>query len=267
MLKRIKRRISLLLLNPPFSCRGNVRHTASTETGKISASTAMCFLIIALSYLDTNGSAIAILPFGSMYNQRDETAWNYIRSKYRVSIIDCPPIGSFPLSSARTVIVRLSPPGNRIDQEPPLRKTLLFDWRPSVRIIRGCLPLLKSNTNSIGAALVHSTDLRNAKVHLNGHYATSLRRLIAQPAVLLPRVGQLTDGKIAVYDASTPIVLSDCVIALTTESYDDAILVRKRLVSHFPILYAQYVGTGAPFVTLQRLATTLIDLGIDVVEA
>ena len=268
VLKRTAKQISLLLLNPPFSCRGATRLSANIDTGTIRTSTAMYFLITALAYLHPAGSAIAVLPFGALHNHRDKAAWEYINSKFEVSVIDLPPVTTFPGCSASTAIVRLSPPNYRLVEKShnkflPLQETRL-PQSPPVRIVRGCLPFSRSHTSLSGHVLVHSTNLRNEKVLLNGRHATSSCRLILQPAVLLPRVGQITEKKIAPFDASTPIVLSDCVIALTTTSFIDAIAVRKRLISNFPLLYAQYAGTGAPFITLKRLTTTLIRLRIKV---
>ena len=270
VLKQTSRRISLLLLNPPFTCRGGARLSATTETGKIRTSTAMYFLITALAHLHPTGSAIAILPFGALHNHRDKTAWDYISSKFRVSVVERPPVASFPDCSASTIIVRLSPSDCHFVDESALRDDLPLSQEgsllqsPPVRIVRGCLPFVRSDNNFVGPVLVHSTNLRDEKVILNGHHARSQRRIISQPAVLLPRVGQITKTKIAPFDASKPIVLSDCVIALTTHSFPDAIAVHQRLINNFPLIRAQYVGTGAPFITLQRLTKTLRRLRVEV---
>ena len=224
----------------------------------------MCVLLTALSYLHSSGSAIAILPSGALHNQKDRTAWNYIRTHFDVNIIESTQRNAFPNSSANTLIVRF----DACSTPPPLPPLLLRpsppDKRTHVRIVRGCLPLHRSPNHHSGPAFVHSTDLRGSTVHLNGNHAIHPTRTIFQPAVLIPRVGQLTRRKIAIFDATTPIVLSDCVIALTTRSIRHAIHVQQRLLDGFALLHGQYVGTGAPFITLGRLRTALTDLGIDV---
>ena len=264
VLQKVNKRISLLLLNPPFSCRGSASIIAPTDFGTINASTAMCVLLTALSYLHTTGSAIAILPSGALHSQKDRIAWNYLRKHFDVHIIESNKRDAFPDSSANTLIIRF----DARSTPPPLPPLLLGphppDRRIHVRIIRGCLPLHRSPNHHSGPAFVHSTDLRGFAVHLNGNHAIHPTRTISQPAVLIPRVGQLTRCKIALFDATTPIVLSDCVIALTAPSVPQAMDVQQRILDGFGLLHGQYVGTGAPFITLRRLRTALTDLGIGV---
>ena len=263
VLRSIRNRISLLLLNPPFSCRGGKRFMADTITGPIYASAAMSFLITSLSYLHHDGSAIAVLPFGALHNQKDRTAWKYINERYNVSILERAQRGLFPGSSASIALVRLSPLKLPRTNHPPSPTTVASSKRITIRIVRGCLPLFRLHKRSTGPVLVHSTDLDNAEVHFNGRRAIVARRSLTGPAVLIPRVGQLRKEKIAILRTTSPVVLSDCVIGLTTRSLDEARELRNRLVGEFSLLNAQYVGTGAPFVTLSRLERTLASLGIE----
>ena len=263
VLKRVGKRISLLLLNPPFSCRGNARLRTDTPDGSIYASTAMFFLVTSLTYLHESGSAVAVLPHGVLYNQKDRTAWTYVQSRYSISVVALPQPGAFPQSSASTVLIRLSPLKATLIKKLPLPAPSVTAERITVRVTRGCQPLFRAGERSIGPVLVHSTDLRDAKVYPNGRRSDSAQRSITGPAVLIPRVGQLTTHKIAILSSSTPIVLSDCVIGLATNTWDDAQEVRRRIVRRFRFLHAQYVGTGAPFVTLRRLRTALTALGIE----
>lgn len=264
VLKLFDKNISLLLLNPPFTCRGNTRHPTPTHRGTIYAGTAMSFLITATSYLHANGTAIAILPSGAFHNQKDQLALNYIKTRFDVTVVHTPSPRSFPTSSVATVIAHLTP---RRGLETKLLLLPVHEsprQRLSVGIVRGCIPLYRCQSLSSGPAFVHSTDLQDSTVHLNGKYAIHPTRIISGPAVLIPRVGQLTPRKIALFKANTPIVLSDCVIALTTRTFADAKHVRNRLLTEFPLLRGQYVGSGAPFISLQRLRTALDHLGINV---
>ena len=265
VLKRLGKHISLLLLNPPFSCRGSARLTAATADGPIHASTAMFFLVTSLTYLNHSGCAVAVLPTGVLHNQKDRAAWKYIHSRYSVSVADGPQPGVFPRSSASTAVVRISPhktlPTLPLELGPitPTRREFI-----TVQLTRGCQPLFRLRNQSTGTTLVHSTDLRDATVIFNGLRSDNVQRSIAGPAVLIPRVGQLTETKIAVLCSRSPVVLSDCVIGLGTRSLEDARELRKRLVDNFHLLNAQYVGTGAPFVTLDRLTKALSFLAIKI---
>jgi len=263
VLRHVGRRISLLLLNPPFSCRGSARLKAHTPHGYMYTSTAMYFLVTSLGYLHESGSAVAVLPHGVLHNQKDSAAWLYIQSRYSVTVVDRPRPGAFPRSSASTVIVRLSPVCHNTANPKALPTPTVRPDRVTVHLTRGCQPLYRLRPPSDGPILVHSTDLRDATVYLNGRRSAHVQRAISAPAVLIPRVGRITKNKIAMLDSSTPVVMSDCVIGLRTRSPKDAREVRKRLIDAFPVLKAQYVGTGAPFVTIRRLRAVLVSLGID----
>jgi hypothetical protein len=70
-LQQARGRVSLLLLNPPFSCRGGTKFPAETETGILFASAAMSFVVIASNYVAKKGEIVAILPFGCLYSAKD----------------------------------------------------------------------------------------------------------------------------------------------------------------------------------------------------
>ncbi len=263
VLRRVAKKISLLLLNPPFSCRGGTRYSTDTPSGSLYASSAISFLITSLAYLDKTGSAVAVLPSGALYSQKDRSAWEYIHSRFSVSVISALPRGDFPGSAANVVLVRLSPhavftatqetPGPAPSPFTPLK----------VRVTRGCQAMHRISGKTNGPILVHSTDLRESRVHLNGRRGNNARRSFSGSAVLLPRVGQLTRDKIALFHSNEPIVLSDCVIGLATNSLPEASEIQRRLLLYFSKLIGQYVGTGAPFVTLERLEETLCSIGIE----
>src|SRR5688500_551682 len=65
-LQRYQRRIDLVLLNPPFSCRGARRYGAKLGDETLWCSRAMAFLIGSLKYLSDRGEILAIMPNGSM---------------------------------------------------------------------------------------------------------------------------------------------------------------------------------------------------------
>ena len=262
ILRRFRNRISLLLLNPPFSCRGNTRFKVDTKLGPIYASTAMSALVISLSYMDPQGSAVIVLPFGSLYNEKDRMAWEYVRSRFDVSILNCNTKGVFPRSSASVALVRLS--RHEAKSYDPSIPSLVGSYADQidVRLVRGSLPFNRVVDHADGPVVVHSTDLRDSGVCFNGRRSPVIRRCFSGPAVLVPRVGRLVEGKIAILSPPTPIVLTDCVIGLTTKSMEDAYEVRRRMIVEFASLYDQYVGTGAPFVTINRLQETLARIGI-----
>lgn len=254
--------VSLLLLNPPFSCRGGTRFRIETPDGDLHASAAMSFVLTAMQYLHEDGTVVAVLPSGCLHNLKDRAAWKHVRRKYSACIVADHSMRAFPSSAASTAIVRLSPRRSRHVSLTDTRGVEAANSNLTVRVVRGCHPMYEAKWGLRGHVLVHSTDLRRATVHLNGRRASRSGRLVNGPAVLMPRVGQITVEKIALYRWSTPIVMSDCVIALTTLSLTQARAVQQRLVDGFLTLKSHYVGTGAPFITLDRLQIALQSIGI-----
>jgi len=110
--------------------------------------------------------------------------------------------------------------------------------------------------------LVHSTDLKANVVHLSGRRGHGEFRCISGSAVLVPRVGRITPDKVALMNTTIPVMISDCVIALKTTSVAVATAVQERIQGNFEQLEREYVGTGAPFITISRLQRALNRLGI-----
>lgn len=84
------------------------------------------------------------------------------------------------------------------------------------------------------------------------------------PAVLIPRVGRLSEGKVALFNAHKKVVISDCVIAIKTETFQLAVRLRRLLIANFEPFSRHWVGTGAPFITLARLREALLELGVEI---
>lgn len=264
-LKNNRRSAGLMLLNPPFSCRGGTSFRVQTADGPLRASTAMSFLLLSTPYVADDGHIAAVLPLGCMYNAKDVQAWKHLESRYRVRILENYPIGTFPNSSASTVLVHLSPRPGGTTSSPIARQTTTNPMCGlRVGIIRGSCPVHRPRPDERKLILVHYTDIRNGLVELNGRRGFGSFRCVNGPAVLIPRVGRITAGKIAILYAGHSVMLSDCVIALTPGSPENACILRKKIVENMSQLSAHYIGTGAPFITIDRLKAALEAMGVHV---
>lgn len=266
-LRKATGRVSLLLLNPPFTCRGGSRFRIETPSGPLYTSAAMSFLLLAINYLADQGEVVAILPSGCIHNIKDAQAWRYIQARYNAHVIGQRDKTTFPGSSASTTLVRLSPLS--ACKQFVIRATSnshLPEQDLRVLVIRGCCPMHKTSKQRSGPILVHYTDLRRARVHLNGHRGSGPYRCVEGPAILIPRVGRITEDKVSLLETVEPVMISDCVIALKPASLKQANAIRQRLVDHFAHFSSHYVGTGAPFITLERLRAALNSIGIGLDE-
>ena len=61
----------LMVLNPPFTCRGSVISVVFYKGDEYHVSTSMSFIVNALSYINSTGIIYAIMPISTIYSQKD----------------------------------------------------------------------------------------------------------------------------------------------------------------------------------------------------
>ena len=91
------------MLNPPFSCRGGTRYPVQTPAGRLTASTALSFILLATQYVADTGHIATVLPANSLHSQKDAVAWQFLRARYDVHHLHTWAKGTFPRSAATTV--------------------------------------------------------------------------------------------------------------------------------------------------------------------
>ena len=259
---------NLVLLNPPFSCRGGTRVSATSGGVTSKCSVGLAFVMSSIDYLVEGGELIAVLPQGSLTSEKDATTWNLLRSMGDTEVLKTNGLRTFPRAVVRTAVVRFQKRHSHAKAEPsPVLNTRSAAWQelyPPVHIVRGTTSVSEiqrssENTNSI--AFVHSTHLRDFTISSHLEVRSRLGRCAVGPMVLLPRVGQPKRSKVARYLDSNVFMLSDCVIALTCHSSEAAELLWKDLQANWSLLEQEYVGSGARYITNQRINDLLLRLG------
>ena len=107
--------------------------------------------------------------------------------------------------------------------------------------------------------LIHTSDLLSGIV-CRGKPLDVAAPTVMGPALLMPRVGKTDRGKLAILESGREIVISDCVIAVTTKSMRSAKQLQKSILRNWDQFERIYRGTGAPYVTLARLDKFLAQL-------
>jgi len=261
--------VPLILLNPPFTCRGARTEQVSFGTMQVNCSVALAFVLTAVSYMTEDGQLVAVLPQGSLRSSKDATGWGLLRSLFDVEIHQNLHCRAFSGAVVHTSVVSF---------KKRARATLKLAKRttnnsgasaaPAVEIIRGKIQLHNARLVRSGVPLIHSTELRDGRVQITSrHVASSTRSTIRGPAVLLPRVGTPCKQKVAVLSSSVEIALSDCVIALrcATDHHaeDVAALLRGDRWTDVAALYG---GTCARYVRVAVLQDWLTGNGIKTEE-
>ena len=220
---------NLVLLNPPFSCRGGKRVSATIGGLTSKCSVGLAFVVNSIDYLAVGGELVAVLPEGSLTSEKDATTWNLLRRMGDTEVLKTNGLRTFPCAAVRTAIVRFQKRHSRAKAEPPLvlnsRSASCQGLLPPVRIVRGTTQvneIQQSEGCADSIAFIHSTHLQNFTVSTYDEVRGRIGRCAIGPMVLLPRVGQPKRSKVAQYFDSDAFMLSDCVIALMCHSTESA---------------------------------------------
>ena len=268
VLRSLNGRTNLVLLNPPFSCRGGIRVSATVGGTTSKCSPGLAFVVNSVDYMTEGGELIAVLPQGSLTSEKDATTWDLLRRMGDTEILKNNGLGTFARAAVRTAVVRFQKRHSQAEGEPSpslntcraSRKELLTP----VHIVRGTaqmnhIQLCEGLTDSI--AFIHSTHLQDFTVSSHCKVRRLPHRCAVGPMVLLPRVGQPKPTKVAKYPDSDVFMLSDCVIALMCHDAESTELLWKDLQSNWSLLEQEYVGSGARYITNRRLSDLLTRLG------
>ena len=106
-LRKISGKVTLLLLNPPFTCRGGIKRKVVVDDTVFKSSTAIAFLLRSTQYLAPRGEIVAILPEGALYNRKDKSAWGHLRKRFRIKLMSRWERGTFSKCSATCVVLKL----------------------------------------------------------------------------------------------------------------------------------------------------------------
>jgi hypothetical protein len=261
-----KKAVSVVLLNPPFSCRGASKISVDLGGTGIACSPAVAFVLSSVPYIAPCGEIVAILPAGSLDSMRDEKAWSYLRRLFEIEIISSQGRDAFDQCSVRTATVRFTRLSHGELQEeisgPPAPESPCPDG-PLVSVLRGKLQMhrVPEVTRAHGTPLVHTTELRENRV-VEPHCRVP-RRLacLKGPAVLIPRVGEPSVSKVALLGRPVHLALSDCVIGLQCGTNTDAHRLHSTLLANWQLLERLYTGTCARFVRVSSVERLLGELG------
>ena len=254
------KRYDLIVLNPPFTCKGSSICKIIFEDIAYNVSTAMMFVTNALKYRADNGVLYAILPSSCAYSQKDRKLWEDLMKKYNLQILATPDRMYWQDCAASIILVSIGGKENRTHIEKPL-----FDFTslPVNKIVRGHISPHDAHfvDGRKGVKYIHTTNLQNNKiVNCSCVGLPEMRDVerygrvcIQGPAVLIPRVCKPNIGKVCVYKYKSVFVPSDCVIALCTKSYEDASLIAYTLREHWEQFRTIYQGTAAKYTTMERV--------------
>lgn len=245
----------LIVLNPPFTCKGSVVENLKFEGEEYRVSTAMFFLMRALRYLAPNGGLYAILPISCVYSIKDRKAWNYLKAHYNACILEESNKVSFTSKCAPNIVLVYV--GHYKVNGIEKFSTFDFSSLAVVSIVRGCVRMqnLQYSKSKNAVPLIHTTNLQKGKLVNLECIMAGNNILVDGSGVVIPRVCNPSPNKIALLDEDSIYALSDCVIVLRTKNRIDAQKIRDSIIEHWYDFLLVYKGTGAQYTTLERLRT------------
>ena len=246
-------KFDLIVLNPPFSCKGSIVEQIELDGILFKVSTAMMFVIKAIKYLATKGSMYAILPISCVYSQKDKLAWQYLQNNFNACVLEEPQRVYFDKKCSPNIVLMYL--GYKKRTFPQIIANTDFSKLKVTNIVRGNIRMQKlSYCNSLDSIpLIHTTNIKNGKLVNIKRISPMVRLTIAGYGVVIPRVCNPSPKKIALLDGEKTYALSDCIIVLQTSTKDDAEQIYKHILCNWPIFENLYKGTGAKYTTLERV--------------
>lgn len=254
--------VDVVLLNPPFSCRGARRFTSVLRGRTFESSRALAFVMESLNFVAARGDLVAVLPSGVLTSERDSVPWSYLQSNGAEVVSD---IGRRAFSGAVVNSVVVKVPGRlaasmcNADRDTGSRHS-----EPTVRVYRGKLPRHQVlHVPSVSAIpYVHTTDLSRRPFGDTSSRVSSSRLgdAVGGPCVLVPRVGNPESIGPTLVESAQRFVMSDCLFALKSDG-DLILQLYRDCRLHWAEISAEYCGTGAKFLTRARLVRALAKIG------
>lgn len=255
----------LILLNPPFSCRGNKRFDAEVAGRAVRCSLAMAFVCRALSYLAPHGELICILPASCLSSAKDAEVRKAIGAAYAVEILEARARSVFEGHSVVVTQVRIANrplADNAWRALAPLADVKRLRGGFKVLLGRGATPVHKASVTQGEGVFIHTTDIAQGEIGDLSRRVARRPDLDAAPTLLLPRVGRPASGKVVVTQGR-PLILSDCLIWLRTQPSGLETELKDLILSRWPEFSGLYGGSCAPYTTLAAVAGFLENCGLE----
>lgn len=244
---------SVILLNPPFSQRETLFHVPLGQHSGLRCSRAMAFVMTAVQYLAAGGQLLVILPTSTLVNKIDSAAREVLRSKYLAEVVRPPAYGLFNDADVSTYILRITD-----CSKPSILAPTSFAEQDPWKITRGTISIARADRRATGGkGWVHTTGLNSESITHRYMFADQPYGHIAPfGSILMPRVGRFRPDKIVIVNDENGEFISDCIFAVLNPKITPSEVV-MLLKQNFARLAGLYGGTGAPYISRDRLSAFL----------
>lgn len=243
-----QRKFDLLLLNPPFTCKGSIISVVTYKGEEYHVSTSMSFLVNVLGYIKPEGELFAIMPISTIYSQKDRKIWSEVFKDFTVVVHQESERELFGECTPNVVIISI----RRGQTKNPLFFYPQLKIPMAIEIVRGTKNMHYMAQNPGGEQLIHTTSLQQNTIEEDLHVSVEVQK-VKGPGVLIPRVGAPNYNKICLMPSSKRCAISDCIILLKTKSASESRLLKKMILNDWKNFSSLYKGTGAKYITIERV--------------
>lgn len=256
--------VDLLVLNPPFSLGPRKYVTVKYLGHSVRCSVAMAHILRSLDLFRPTQGAIAVVPESLLYSNTDQHARELLDQNFSLSELLQLSIYTFKGARVNSSFVQFSLPSGRPQSSIEVTPRP-SDLIPTI-VVRGGLQMHAFKRVSSGTRVIHSTSLRSISVDginsVDERTCTVAKGRISGWMLMLPRVGLPKEEAFRALYSKDEVQLSDCVIGMMFSSKVAASSAQKRIRSHWQSLTCLYRGTGARYITIDRLVDWLCTIGI-----
>lgn len=255
--------VDLLVLNPPFSL-GSKKYVSIKYLGQnIKCSVAMAHILRSMELFKPTQGAIAVVPESLLYSDTDQHAREILNQQFSLSELLQLSIYTFKGARVNSSFVQLTTPNVRPIVHVSSSKSV--DPIPAT-IVRGGLQMHRFQRTRSGARVIHSTTLRQLAIDgistATERSTVSAKGRISGWMLLLPRVGIPHKEAFRAIYSREELQLSDCVIGIRVPTKMAASCAERRIHGDWSSLVSLYRGTGARYITIDRLIDWLYEKGI-----
>jgi predicted RNA methylase len=261
-LSQWKRKVDLVILNPPFSFRGGSKIHIDFMGSKIKCRTSLAFIMKSLEYISDNGMLIAILPLSFAKSETDTHVRNIIIENWNIDYGFRFHRNTFSNCFPNSILATFS---RRENTSRKMEKNISITNKfveQHVEIIRGSVRMHETTDNGI-YKVIHTTNLQDGCFFRKGlKVSNKPSRLVIGTFLCIPRVGLPKVSKLAIVNLKTPHILSDCVIGLKANNEFDLLKIKELIILHWSCFSKFYESTCAPYITVNQVCEFLNYHGI-----
>jgi hypothetical protein len=253
----LKESVDVAVLNPPFSM-GQAKGVEIKIDGRtIRGSLAMAHVIATIHHSRPK-QIVAVLPESTMFADMDRQGRAELESLYDVDVVSQFKSSTFRGARANSLLVAMTKRSKQRSRKAAdqTKVSVVQDF-----VVRGGLACFEAVSSRGGLPFIHSTDIKDL---VRGAPISSLRKvrpftrgIVAGHVILLPRVGIPKKENISALYVDTDVQLSDCVLALQYGGASEAKARAETIRRDYEALAGLYRGTGARYVTVERLSAWL----------